>query len=120
MANGLYIFFAMQLGAGSQARVLEAIADHNLNGPATAPQLPLAAGQTSLFGHPIDVGSADIAQTDYILTPTVTRHLENLSKVVIDPRYAILLEGPTSCGKTSMVEYLANITGHQFVRINNH
>ena len=31
-----------------------------------------------------------------------------------------MLQGPTSSGKTSLVEYLATRTGHRFVRINNH
>jgi midasin (ATPase involved in ribosome maturation) len=30
------------------------------------------------------------------------------------------LQGPTSSGKTSLVEYLAERTGHRFMRINNH
>lgn len=29
-------------------------------------------------------------------------------------------QGPTSAGKTSIVEYVAKLTGHRFVRINNH
>jgi len=32
----------------------------------------------------------------------------------------VLIEGPTSSGKTSAIEYLARLTGHRFVRINNH
>jgi midasin (ATPase involved in ribosome maturation) len=35
-------------------------------------------------------------------------------------RYPILIQGPTSSGKTSMIEYIAKKTGHRFVRINNH
>lgn len=35
-------------------------------------------------------------------------------------KYPILLQGPTSSGKTSLVGYLAAQTGHAFVRINNH
>jgi len=31
-----------------------------------------------------------------------------------------LLQGPTSAGKTSLIEYLAKRTGHRFMRINNH
>jgi len=31
-----------------------------------------------------------------------------------------MVQGPTSAGKTSLVEYLALITGNKFVRINNH
>ena len=32
----------------------------------------------------------------------------------------MLLQGPTSAGKTSIIEYLAALTGHPFLRINNH
>jgi hypothetical protein len=32
----------------------------------------------------------------------------------------LLLQGPTSSGKTSLVAYLAAQTGHPFIRINNH
>ena len=32
----------------------------------------------------------------------------------------MLLQGPTSAGKTSLVAYLAAQTGHHLVRINNH
>ena len=32
----------------------------------------------------------------------------------------VLLQGPTSSGKTSMITYLAALTGHKCVRINNH
>ena len=32
----------------------------------------------------------------------------------------MLLQGPTSSGKTTMVMYLAKLTGHRCVRINNH
>lgn len=35
-------------------------------------------------------------------------------------RHPILLQGPTSAGKTSLVAYLAAQTGHTFLRINNH
>lgn len=35
-------------------------------------------------------------------------------------KHPILLQGPTSSGKTSLVAYLAAQTGHPFVRINNH
>ena len=32
----------------------------------------------------------------------------------------MLLQGPTSAGKTSLVQYLAKATGHHCLRINNH
>jgi len=56
----------------------------------------------------------------FILTPTVTNHLRNLARAVLLRKYPILLQGPTSSGKTSLVAYLAKQTRHKFVRINNH
>ena len=57
---------------------------------------------------------------NYVLTRSVKEHLRNLACAVLIKRYPVLLQGPTSSGKTSLVQYLAAITGHEFVRINNH
>ncbi|KAK5664014.1 hypothetical protein OQA88_228 [Cercophora sp. LCS_1] len=61
-----------------------------------------------------------VAREDYIITPYVERNLLNLVRATSTSRYPILIQGPTSSGKTSMIEYLANYTGNKFVRINNH
>lgn len=57
---------------------------------------------------------------NYVLTKSVKKQLENLARAVFIKRYPVLLQGPTSSGKTSLVQYLAARTGHEFVRINNH
>jgi midasin len=56
----------------------------------------------------------------YIITPFVERNLLNLARATSMKRFPILLQGPTSSGKTSMVEHLAKVSGHHFIRINNH
>jgi len=56
----------------------------------------------------------------YVVTDTVKSHLSNLARAVLLRRHPILLQGPTSAGKTSIIEYLAKRTGHRFMRINNH
>lgn len=56
----------------------------------------------------------------YIMTASVEKNMLNLVRAAATRKYPILLQGPTSSGKTSMIEYLANRTGHKFVRINNH
>ncbi|KAF7549141.1 hypothetical protein G7046_g8442 [Stylonectria norvegica] len=61
-----------------------------------------------------------IERDDYIITPYVERNLLNLVRATSTRRFPILIQGPTSSGKTSMIEYLANFTGNKFVRINNH
>lgn len=61
-----------------------------------------------------------VEQPEYIITPFVEANLLNLVRATSTRRYPILLQGPTSSGKTSMIEYLAKMSGNKFVRINNH
>jgi midasin len=56
----------------------------------------------------------------FILTPSVISNLRRLSCTLAAGPWPILLEGPTSSGKTTLVEYLARRCGHHVVRINNH
>ncbi|KDQ25963.1 hypothetical protein PLEOSDRAFT_1045779, partial [Pleurotus ostreatus PC15] len=57
---------------------------------------------------------------EYIMTPSVETKLIDLARIILTRRFPVLIEGPTSSGKTSSVEYLARRTGHRFIRINNH
>ncbi|MBW0467712.1 hypothetical protein O181_007427 [Austropuccinia psidii MF-1] len=57
---------------------------------------------------------------EYVLTNSVKSKIIDLARAVTTRRYPVLIQGPTSSGKTSLVEYLCRITGHSFVRINNH
>ncbi|KZM18978.1 ATPase [Ascochyta rabiei] len=59
-------------------------------------------------------------QTHYIITNFVQRNMNNLIRAASTRRYPVLIQGPTSSGKTSMIEYLAKRSGNTFVRINNH
>lgn len=61
-----------------------------------------------------------IKDASYILTETVAQNLNALARAASLKSFPVLLQGPTSSGKTSMVTYLAQITGHRVVRINNH
>ena len=62
----------------------------------------------------------DGAHKDFVITDSVRRNLHNIARMLSGGRFPILLEGPTSAGKTSLVKFLAHLTGHEFVRINNH
>lgn len=60
---------------------------------------------------------------NYIISASVERNLLNLVRATSNTKnggYPVLIQGPTSAGKTSMIEYLANYSGNHFVRINNH
>lgn len=58
--------------------------------------------------------------SNYILTDSVRKNLKDLARVVSIGKIPVLLQGDTSVGKTSLITYLAKITGHVCVRINNH
>jgi midasin len=60
------------------------------------------------------------AQPHYIITPFVERNMLNLVRATSTRRFPVLVQGPTSSGKTSMIEHLAKFSGNKFVRINNH
>ena len=47
----------------------------------------------------------------YILTDTVEQNLCDLARIVSMCEHPILIQGDTSVGKTSLVTYLASITG---------
>ena len=59
-------------------------------------------------------------KSKFILTPSVLANLRRLSRTLAAGPWPILLEGPTSAGKTTLVEYIAARCGHHIVRINNH
>jgi len=57
---------------------------------------------------------------EYVLTESVKSKIIDLARAVTTGRWPVLIQGPTSSGKTSIVAYIARLTGHPFVRINNH
>lgn len=57
----------------------------------------------------------------YIKTATVRKNLKDICRIVsIGKTFPVLLEGETSVGKTSLIEWLAAATGNVCVRLNNH
>ena len=59
-------------------------------------------------------------ERNFILTPSFQNLLRQLASVVAVSNFAVILEGPTSAGKTSCVQYLAQVTHNKVIRINNH
>jgi len=135
--RALYDAFHMTFVAQLQARFqpeVEAMLLKHLAPPARpgkAPKPPPAVAPARPAGeHWVEVGGFWLA-TDprnepvaddpkYIVTPSVEARLTQLARMCAARRHPILLQGPTSAGKTSMVERLARRTGHRLVRINNH
>lgn len=86
------------------------------------PRVPQDGKRYVQFQHYwIAQGAATVEQqAHYIVTPFIERNLLNLVRATSTRRFPVLLQGPTSSGKTSMIEYLARISGNKFLRINNH
>jgi midasin len=81
-------------------------------------------GFVNVEGFLLKKGAVKIEQqttfSKFMLTGSVKRNLIELLRVVCHSNYPILLEGPTSSGKTSMIKYLGEASGNKVVRINNH
>ncbi|ETB59795.1 hypothetical protein YYC_03183 [Plasmodium yoelii 17X] len=58
--------------------------------------------------------------SNFIITKNVRENIKKLALCLSSIKTPILLEGNTSVGKTSLVKFFADITGHKFIRINNH
>lgn len=129
MYEGFSMSFLTLLSAESGLQVLSLIDKHvvgsQANGRALMKQMPRRPEDNRnyiSFEHYWVAQGAHPPQQQphYILTPFVNRNLLNLVRATSTRRFPILLQGPTSSGKTSMIEYLANMTGNKFLRINNH
>ncbi|CAE7789753.1 mdn1 [Symbiodinium necroappetens] len=138
LAQGLAVGFATTLDLSS-SRVVE---DHIQEAVGVSPSVQTAAlkagsssssasvqidpdkGWINVEGYWIKAGpqklEVEAAHRDFVITNSVRRNLHNIARMLSGGRFPILLEGPTSAGKTSLVKFLAHLTGHEFVRINNH
>ncbi|KAG1056125.1 hypothetical protein G6F43_001962 [Rhizopus delemar] len=125
--EGFCMTFLTQLDKDSEALMRELIYKTILRNVQNPQQLitriPRQPAENYIqFGHfwleqgqfPLDDDSR------YILTTSIETKLYNLARVIMSRKFPVLIQGPTSAGKTSMVEYMAKKTGHRFVRINNH
>jgi len=132
--DGFAMSFLTQLDPASTEIMLKLMLQHLVGQGTSLKALmnasPAAPSETCvLFDHYwVEVGDSPVAETReddgkggvFVATPTVMQHLRNLARAVLLRKYPILLQGPTSSGKTSLIGYLAAQTGHHFVRINNH
>ena len=65
-------------------------------------------------------GKQRAGKVGFVVTASVRANLRSLARAVAAAKYPILLQGPTSSGKTTLVEYLAARLGYHCVRVNNH
>ncbi|KAJ3786228.1 hypothetical protein GGU10DRAFT_427553, partial [Lentinula aff. detonsa] len=116
--EGCLMAFTMVLDTASAGKVIVLAQKYLLAGVknirsalAKEPSLPGAQDDFLKLG-PLPPDSAD----DYILTPSVEKKLIDLARIILTRRFPVLIEGPTSSGKTSSIEYLAKRTGHRFIQ----
>ncbi|KAJ6683499.1 hypothetical protein OIU85_007210, partial [Salix viminalis] len=112
--DGFCMFFLTMLDKPS-AKIMKKMIKEKLLGGNKPKPVPFDA-----YLRITKISGFDDLYENYVLTKSVKKQLENLARAVFIKRYPVLLQGPTSSGKTSLVQYLAARTGHEFVRINNH
>ncbi|XP_078434368.1 midasin-like protein isoform X2 [Wolffia australiana] len=110
--DGFSMFFMTSLDCSSGGIMKEMIVSSLLSG-----SMPHDVPFEAYLENP-NVNRGEVAT--YVLTSSVRVQLRNVARAVYAKKYPVLLQGPTSSGKTSLVQYLAFITGNKFVRINNH
>lgn len=116
--------FLTQLDPASHLLVLDLIQKSLLtNKKAILSQaLPKLDGDYIAFeGYWIQQGPKEVQACDnYILTESVQANLKDLARVISIGKLPVLLQGPTSAGKTSLIDYVAKRSGNYCLRINNH
>ena len=123
--SALKLFYCMLLNDAGQSKadkVINACFNHTM--ARSTFKVEKAQHHITIDGFQIQMGinpsfkAEDLARS-FVMTESVQRNLVNLARA-ISSGIPILIQGPTSAGKTSMIEYLAKLTDNKFVRINNH
>lgn len=72
-------------------------------------------------GYWIKLGPKPVQSCEhYIITDSVRDNLRDLARIISIGQLPVLLQGPTSAGKTSLIDYVAKRSGNYCLRINNH
>ncbi|XP_062522052.1 midasin-like [Corticium candelabrum] len=123
--EGFCFSFTSQLDRASHVLVLRIVAGH-LMCSVQLLQQPIPrpmphSDYVNIEGYWLKKGDQEAeSPADFVLTETVKANLRDVARVVCVRRYPLLLQGPTSVGKTSLIRFLAQLTGHRCIRINNH
>ncbi|XP_021695635.1 midasin [Aedes aegypti] len=117
--------FLTQLDLKSHKTVLTYIQKTLLNDvhQAISQQIPRPpeGEQLNFEGYWIEKGPREVQECEsYILTESVRNNLRDLARIISIGKLPVLLQGPTSAGKTSLIEYIAKRSGNVCLRINNH
>ncbi|RWS13574.1 hypothetical protein B4U79_11757 [Dinothrombium tinctorium] len=121
--------FLTQLNSSSYTKVKSLIASHLLGGkkelsviksqiqpPTNVDDFILCQGFWISRGK-----EKPFTDANYIITSSIRRNLIDLARIVsIGKTFPILIQGETSVGKTSLIKWLAQVTGNICLRVNNH
>ncbi|XP_011610045.2 midasin isoform X2 [Takifugu rubripes] len=123
--EGFCMSFLTQLDRSSHPLVQKLVCQHILMGNTKCLKRPIPApsGHTcvEVQGYWVPQGEAEPAlDPSYVLTTSVKLNLRDLARVVSAGCHPVLIQGETSVGKTSLIQWLASATGNHCVRINNH
>lgn len=88
----------------------------DLTQPKLLPNHTLMNGFLVEKGEYQHVGDPEV----FHLTETFLEHLKDFLRAIAGTQLPVLLQGPTSAGKTSIIRYVASVSGHKCIRINNH
>ena len=122
--EGFMMAFASPLSLECKDRVSDELLQR-FSLKSTKPKLPtssLPAGHLNIEDFHVPLGPLPIVDdsASFIRTVSTGKRLKDIARVLVGGNHPILLQGPTSAGKTSLVSHLARVTGHRLVRINNH
>ncbi|XP_046580737.1 midasin-like, partial [Haliotis rubra] len=125
--EGFCLSFLTQLDRSSHPVVEKLVCQHvvgkaNIKAILKQPlPQPHGAKHLKFEGYWISQGALEPHVPDnYILTPSVRENLRDLARVISASQHPVLLQGETSVGKTSLITWLAQSSGNQCVRVNNH
>ena len=127
--EGFSLSFLTELDTSSHAYLKDLLEKYIIGGkdPAKLLRQPILAppggnpAAIQVEGFWIAPGTVEPAiNARYILTPQVSANLQDLARVVSLCDHPVLIQGDTSVGKTSLITYLAALTGNRCVRVNNH
>lgn len=101
---------------------IEALSDMMTIPPNAIQSVRLVEGFPVEMKEDLTKKSSDGDNVKFVVSPAVQKTLKDVCRAMLigAPQLPILLQGPTAAGKTSLVTYLAELTGNKLTRINNH
>ena len=125
--EGFSLSFLTELDRSSHALLKDLLEKYIISGKDSAKLLrqqipaPPSGTFTQIEGFWIQQGKVEPRTNErYIMTKQVSANLRDLARVIALCDHPVLIQGDTSVGKTSLVSYLAELTGNKCVRVNNH